>query len=277
MRPGNSSVGLEGWKGRYQELLEKIAEPLGGDEIKKVMIGCDTSQKWFRLLFGGEKGERKGSKLDENESMAAMIGAGIDENRAFGVSKILDGSMAMSTTIPRERFLNSGWYEDIACFLAYKEFPKECVTKVQRAALIRKSLSYSVENDGTMYHEMQDLKRRCVVQEEVALILREAHDEGGHFSQAITQRKLKLYYWPKMVVDIRDYIKGCLTCARFGTAVRSQFSARVTVNEPMELLGIDFIGPFPKFEGITKTWRLVTVTACKPVLFLQTTMFIAAN
>lgn len=87
-------------------------------------------------------------------------------------------------------------------------------------------------------------KNRCIPVEEVANLLLEANDYGGHFSLAITIRKLKDYYWPRMAADVRDYIRGCLVCAKFGTALRSQTSAMVTVIELMELLGIDFVGPF---------------------------------
>ncbi|RKF59802.1 hypothetical protein OnM2_057042 [Erysiphe neolycopersici] len=62
-----------------------------------------------------------------------------------------------------------------------------------------------------------------------------------------------------MAVDVRDYVKRCLTCAKFGTVIRSQTSARVVVSEPMELLGIDFIGPFPSFSGVRKKWILIAV------------------
>ncbi|KAI0994673.1 hypothetical protein K3495_g13509 [Podosphaera aphanis] len=62
-----------------------------------------------------------------------------------------------------------------------------------------------------------------------------------------------------MSKDVRDYIAGCLVCAKHETALRSQTLARVTVSTPMELLGIDFMGPFPKFEGVEVYYILVVV------------------
>ncbi|CAJ2651875.1 unnamed protein product [Trifolium pratense] len=62
-----------------------------------------------------------------------------------------------------------------------------------------------------------------------------------------------------MMVDARDYIQGCLMCAKFGTALRSKSRARATVSEPMELLGLDSVGPFPEFPGVSKKWILVAV------------------
>ncbi|KAI0997733.1 hypothetical protein K3495_g10457 [Podosphaera aphanis] len=62
-----------------------------------------------------------------------------------------------------------------------------------------------------------------------------------------------------MATDVKDYILGCLVCAKYGTAVRSQLGARVTVSEPMELLGIDFAGPFPVDAGSNDKWILVVI------------------
>ncbi|POS81989.1 hypothetical protein EPUL_006423, partial [Erysiphe pulchra] len=214
-------------KGGYEELLGKVAEPIR----KKLMsfqinkIGKDTIEE-------------------------------IEENLQSNLNEIKGVKKGASD----EKYLNSSWYGEISGYLKDKVFESGRVTKVQKEALIRKARNFIIEGDD-LYRIERGRRKRCVLEDEVAgiLMMAHAHDQGGHFSQAITLRKLKDYYWPRMTVDARDYIQGCLVCAKFGTALRSQSSARVKVSEPMELLGLDFVGPFPDFPGVSKKWILVAV------------------
>jgi hypothetical protein len=128
---------------------------------------------------------------------------------------------------------------------------------VQKAAFLRTCARYKWENERLWYELQKGSRRLCITEGEVADVLYYAHDESGHFAQAITTRKLKEYYWPRMVVDVADYIKGCLSCSKYGTARRSQTLNPVVVNSPIQLFGIDFVGPFPVFPGVT--WRYILV------------------
>jgi hypothetical protein len=83
-------------------------------------------------------------------------------------------------------------------------------------------------------------------------VLFHAHNKGGHWQSGITMRKLRKHYWPQIAKDTVDYIAGCLACAQHGTALRSQTLTKVCVSAPMELLRIDFVGPFPEFPGVFK-------------------------
>jgi hypothetical protein len=91
----------------------------------------------------------------------------------------------------------------------------------------------------------------------VSLILVQVYNNGGHFAPGITLRRLKPYFWPHIAKDTKDYILGCLKCAEHGTAIRIQMLTRVMVTAPMELLGIDFISPFPGADG--ELWYILLV------------------
>ncbi|POS83424.1 hypothetical protein EPUL_004130, partial [Erysiphe pulchra] len=160
---------------------------------------------------------------------------------------------------PLRKYVVSEWYQDIVKYLIAGTFPESCIIKVQKAALIRKSASYSITSTGELLYCLRGMEKKCIAKEEVSRILQLAHDQGGNFSQVITRMKLEMVFWPSMAVDVRDYVKGCLTCSKFGTAIRIQTSARVVVSEPMELLGIHFTGPFPSFSGVRKRWILIAV------------------
>ncbi|RKF81396.1 Pro-Pol polyprotein [Golovinomyces cichoracearum] len=186
-------------------------------------------------------------RVQEEQNMQVVLMANLCERNLAR-----DGNL-------NERYSNSSWYDDISEYLLHRRFSKDCKTKVQQAALIRKINHFSVAENGDLYYELRGIRKRCLTEQEVASVLMEVHDNGGHFSQAITLRKLKYYHWPRMANDLRDYILGCLVCAKYGTAIRSQLLTWVTVSEPMELLGIDFAGPFPKSTGTNEKWILVAI------------------
>ena len=76
---------------------------------------------------------------------------------------------------------------------------------------------------------------------------RGAHDHGGHWGEEGTLAKLRtLVYWPGQSEDVEKYIKECLECAGHGPATRSQSLHPIQVFHPMQLLGIDWIGPLPE-------------------------------
>lgn len=138
--------------------------------------------------------------------------------------------------------------------------PEDCITRVQQVVFIRKINRYQVMGtERILYFEHLGVLKRCITEVEVAPIFLEAHDHGGHYALSIIIRKLSKYYWPLMAKDVRDYVSGCLVCAKHGTAVRSQLLSRLMISTPMEFLGIDFVGPFPKFESIKTFYILVVV------------------
>ena len=210
-------------KGGYEELIRKMADPL-------------------RL-----------------ESINELFRNGYNTNGLLKKDGLVSNLGEAHVRKPHEKYVCSEWYQDIVNYLVGGFFPEECITKVQRSSLRRKSSNYVISSDGELYYDLRGVRKRCIVRDEVAEVLRLAHDQGGHFSQVITLRKLREVYWPRMAIDVKDYILGCLVCAKFGTAIRSQATARVMVGEPMELLGIDFIGPFPKFLDTSERWILLAV------------------
>ena len=78
-------------------------------------------------------------------------------------------------------------------------------------------------------------------------MLREGHDHASHFSSKIVLDCLRFrVFWPKMASDVRKYIQGCLSCAKWATAARSIPLTPIQTGEPDKLMGMDFIGLFEK-------------------------------
>lgn len=95
------------------------------------------------------------------------------------------------------------------------------------------------------------------------VILQYAHDSpcGGHRSTNATFSTLQsVVYWPFMITDVTEYVKGCLTCCQFRPAQplnRAPLQRR-GISFPWSNLQIDWIGPVPKSSRGNK--YLLTVT-----------------
>ena len=51
-------------------------------------------------------------------------------------------------------------------------------------------------------------------------MLGEIHNHASHFSSKVVLDHLKIrVFWPKMVFDVHKYIQGCLSYAKWATAV----------------------------------------------------------
>ncbi len=84
----------------------------------------------------------------------------------------------------------------------------------------------------------------CVPETKVLSVLKEVHDDDGHWAKTGTIARLRgLCYWPNQATDVEKYIMGCLACAQHGPATRSQPLHPIHVTLPFQLCGMDFIGP----------------------------------
>ena len=78
-------------------------------------------------------------------------------------------------------------------------------------------------------------------------MLQEVYDHAGHCGSKIILDHFRFQvYWPRMVVDVREYIWGCLPCAKWAISARSIPLTPIQTGEPYELIGINVIGPFEK-------------------------------
>ncbi|GJT74183.1 reverse transcriptase domain-containing protein [Tanacetum coccineum] len=93
--------------------------------------------------------------------------------------------------------------------------------------------------------------RRCVFGQEALEILKACHEgpTGGHHSANITARKVfdAGFFWPAIYQDAHSMIKSCDACQRQGKiSYRDEMPQNaIQVCEIFDVLGIDFIGPFP--------------------------------
>lgn len=119
---------------------------------------------------------------------------------------------------------------------------------------------FKVENDF-LYKLVPTLTPNSANQVEFKLIiplanrkevLKQCHDDptSGHFGIAKTiSRVTELYYWPKMISDVKNYVLSCEICC----AQKSSQQARPGlmgkpkhVSYPFQLISMDLLGPLPR-------------------------------
>lgn len=122
-----------------------------------------------------------------------------------------------------------------------------------------------------LYREKNGDFAECVRKHQVASILHWAHDVHGHFAEAITMKGIiGRYYWPTRHRDVAYYCRSCPSCQRVGPLRPSQELLPILQLQPMDLMGMDFIGPLaPVAEGTGARYVLIVVDYFTRYLFTK--------
>ena len=102
---------------------------------------------------------------------------------------------------------------------------------------------------------------KVVKRSEFEDLMKIMHDypTAEHMGIDTTYNKIKeRYYWNQMYDDIREYIKTCDTCQRFGRPERNEILHSIGIGQPFERIGIDIVGPLP--ETTRKNKYIVVAT-----------------
>lgn len=79
-------------------------------------------------------------------------------------------------------------------------------------------------------------------------MFQENHDYVGHFRSKIVFDHFRFQiYWPKMAIDICEYIWGCLFYAKWAMSAQSVLLTSIQTRKLYEFIGMDFIDLFEKF------------------------------
>lgn len=131
-----------------------------------------------------------------------------------------------------------------------------------------------MDGEGTsilLYREKGGGLAKCAKKDEVRRVLQWAHDVHGHFSEGITLKNLiTRYYWPTRHRDVAYYCKSCPNCQKVGPLRPSQSVLPIIQLQPMDLLGMDFIGPLtPVVKGTGSRYILIIVDYFSRYLFAK--------
>ena len=115
----------------------------------------------------------------------------------------------------------------------------------------RNGSSDSTGSASLAYVERNGSWSWCVWPPQVQSVLTHYHDNHGHFVAEITQRRLiGVYYWPSRIQDTAEFCRSCTDCQFFGPWKSSQPVLPILHLQPMDMLGMDYLGPLsPKPES----------------------------
>ncbi len=131
------------------------------------------------------------------------------------------------------------------CIAQRKEFPDEWEDAKgdEEDSLLIGGLIYS---ERPPYPGAPECSRLLLPEAWRERIVRTRHEEMGHLAYTRTLKHVQVsYVWPGMRRDVRRFCRECVTCLAFARRrVRVPPVEMPVPRQPMELVGLDFIGPF---------------------------------
>ena len=118
--------------------------------------------------------------------------------------------------------MESPKYGDVVRFKITRQFKDSArlLDKARRSSIIQKAKRYFLVDGVTLTLAFRDNNTelvRCLLLEEVVLILTEYHKHHRHFSGQLVLRKLtREFYWPTRVKDTLEFYKTCFPCQMVG-------------------------------------------------------------
>ncbi|XP_041828172.1 uncharacterized protein LOC121631371 isoform X2 [Melanotaenia boesemani] len=111
-------------------------------------------------------------------------------------------------TIAEQSFIT---YNHISRYLSTRVLPLQ--SKAKKNALKRMAKRFALIDGVLMYTRVSPPLRVPRNKEEVKSILRQFHDNQGHYGEGICQRQIaKHFYWSSLSRDLAGWISSCNTC-----------------------------------------------------------------
>ena len=175
-----------------------------------------------------------------------------------------------------QTWLEDEWYGDVVSYLLFKVPSTNLGSNRQFEKLKRDSKRFALmDNDGgvrLIYHETDGSRSCCMPQSQVVRILHRFHDNHGHFSVGIMSRNmLGRYYWPDRLQDIAKWCLSCEVCQQMGHRRNSTQIKPISSLQPMDLLGMDFLGPITPNSRSGSVYVLLVVDYFSRYLFAYAT------
>lgn len=95
-------------------------------------------------------------------------------------------------------------------------------------------------------------KQLVVPPKERGKLLYHQHEERGHSGYMRTFSRLREdYFWISMKKDVARHVKNCKDCAKRKSPKKARMVPLkpIIASEPLEIVGIDFVGPLPLTMG----------------------------
>lgn len=147
-------------------------------------------------------------------------------------------------------FLEDPWYSDIVEYKLTGRVPSKFTGHFRKAAekrIGRQALNFVLidgEEPTLAFLERDGSHARCILKKEVPETLYALHETCGHWAYDIAIKKAHgQCYWPSRNKDLRAHCRSCHNCQLLGPLRPSQGLMPVMQLQPMDMLGMDFLGP----------------------------------
>jgi hypothetical protein len=205
-------------------------------------------------------------------------------------------AIPISETFPDEQLMHiaqnpAPWFTDIVNYLVTGQMPLHWgrQDKFKFLAMVK----YFFWDDPYLFKYCPDqIIRRCIPEHDQSNVISFCHDHacGGHFNAKKTAAKILQcgFYWPTLFRDAHTYCTSCERCQKLWSISRRNMMPLnpILIIEIFDVLGIDFMGPFPNSYGnlyilvaVDYVSKWVEAVACKTndhkvvVQFLRDTIF----
>ena len=127
--------------------------------------------------------------------------------------------------------------------LRTKRFPRLSNTpNAVKHGIMKKNWHKLVLQRGLMYRDTGESRQLVLPQKYVTMVCEALHDDCGHQGIEKTQLLIKQrFFWPRMTVDISDWVENCGRCIRFKKRPDLAPLVGIQTSEPMELVCTDFL------------------------------------
>ena len=147
-------------------------------------------------------------------------------------------------------WLEEDWYGEVVRFRLFGLTNKEKESHQLANRIRKKAASFRLTERGDesvpslVFVERNGSQLWCVRPLQVQSVLSHYHDNHGHFSTETTQRRLiGAYYWPSRMRDTAEFCRSCIDCQFFGPRKPSQTVLPILHLQPMDMMGMDYLGP----------------------------------
>ncbi|GJT18166.1 reverse transcriptase domain-containing protein, partial [Tanacetum coccineum] len=149
---------------------------------------------------------------------------------------------------------STSWFADIANYHA-RNFIVKRMSSQQKKKFF-KDVKHYFWDDPYLFQICADQMIRCYVYGQEAVdILTACHNgptDGHHGANYTTKKVFDFgFYWPTIYRDAHDMAKSCDSCQRQGKISQKDEMPLNSIQECeiFDVLGIDFVGPFPSSRG----------------------------
>lgn len=121
---------------------------------------------------------------------------------------------------------------------------------------------FTVDDHLVLYTNPKGNKVVCVPHNHklIVWILNQVHTILGHFGGQCTDEYIQCWYWwPSIGCKVWDYCHTCevCQCVKGNKRPQGKLHPPMIPTKPWDLIGMDFIGPFPEANGFNYLWVII--------------------